>query len=50
MYIPTWYDAGIFLGSFGMFFTLVLLFVKLLPSISLTELKAVTENAQPKNH
>lgn len=50
MYTPTLYDLGIFLGSFGMFFTLILIFVKVLPSISLTELKAVTEDAQPSHH
>ena len=47
MYAPTIYDLGIFIGSFGMFFSLVLLFVRVLPAISLTEFKAVTEGAQP---
>jgi molybdopterin-containing oxidoreductase family membrane subunit len=50
MYTPTMFDLGILLGSFGMFFSLVLLFVRFLPAISLTELKAVTENAQPSHH
>ena len=50
MYAPTMYDLGIFIGSFGMFFSLVLLFVRVLPAISLTELKAVTEGAQPHHH
>ncbi len=50
MYAPTMYDLGILLGSFGMFFTLVLLFVRVLPAISLTELKAVTFGAQPHHY
>ncbi len=35
------YDVGIFIGSFGLFFTLILLFVRVLPVISLAEIKAV---------
>jgi len=50
MYAPTMYDLGILLGSFGMFFTFVLLFVRVLPAISLTELKAVTIGAQPHHY
>lgn len=47
MFFPTLTDFGLLIGSFGFFFTFVLLFVKVLPSISLSELKAVTEGAQP---
>ena len=50
MYAPTMYDIGIFIGSFGLFFTLILMFVKVMPSISLTELKGVMHGAQPKHH
>lgn len=50
MFSPTIHDVGIFIGSFGMFFTLVLLFVKVMPSISLTELKAVLPGSQPSHH
>jgi len=39
LYKPTIYEAGITLGSFGLFFTLFLLFTKLLPVLSVTELK-----------
>jgi molybdopterin-containing oxidoreductase family membrane subunit len=35
------------LGSFGLFFTLTLLFAKTLPVVSMAEVKAVTPNAQP---
>ena len=46
---PTIYDITIFIGSFGFFFTLVLLFVRFLPSISISEIKAVSEGAQPSH-
>jgi len=46
-YRPTWVDVGIFVGSFGLFLTLMLLFVRLLPTVSLAELKSVLPNAQP---
>lgn len=44
---PTFFDIGILLGSFGLFFTLVILFTKSLPVVSISEVKAVTEGAQP---
>jgi Ni/Fe-hydrogenase subunit HybB-like protein len=36
---PTLIDSGIVLGSFGMFFTLFLLFLKALPALSMNEVK-----------
>ena len=50
MYIPTFYDYGILLGSFGLFFTLILLFVRTLPVVSISEVKAVLPGAQPTHH
>lgn len=47
IFIPTITDIGILVGSFGLFFTLVLLFVKNLPVVSIAEMKASAENAQP---
>lgn len=47
MYAPTMYDLGILLGSFGLFFTLVFIFAKTLPVVSITEIKAVVTGAQP---
>lgn len=38
-YFPTWVEFGIMLGSFCLFFFLFLLFVKHLPSVSMTEMK-----------
>lgn len=49
-YKPTLYDMGILLGSFGLFFTLVILFTKSLPVVSISEVKAVADGAQPTVH
>jgi Ni/Fe-hydrogenase subunit HybB-like protein len=46
-YAPTMYDVGILVGSFGLFFTLILIFVRVLPVVSMSEIKAVVEGAQP---
>lgn len=40
-YVPTRWDWGITLGSFGFFFTLFLLFCRVLPTIAMFELKGV---------
>jgi len=47
IYRPTLVDYGILLGSFGLFFTLVLLFARVLPVIATTEMKMVLPGAQP---
>lgn len=49
-YKPTIVDFGILLGSFGLFFTLVLLFTRALPVVSISEVKAVVDGAQPSHH
>ncbi len=49
-YLPTMYDFGLLLGSFGLFFTLVLLFVKAMPVVAISEIKAVADGAQPTHH
>ena len=41
MYKPTVYDWGMTIGSFGLFFTLFLLFVRFFPTISIAEIKSV---------
>lgn len=47
IYKPTLVDFGILLGSFGLFFTLVLLFARVLPVIATTEMKMVLPGSQP---
>jgi Ni/Fe-hydrogenase subunit HybB-like protein len=47
LYKPTIVDFGILLGSFGLFFTLVLLFARVLPVIATTEMKIVLPGTQP---
>jgi molybdopterin-containing oxidoreductase family membrane subunit len=48
-YSPTLVDGAILLGSFGFFFTFVLLFTKSLPVVSIAEIKAVAEGSQPSH-
>jgi hypothetical protein len=47
LYQPTLVDFGILGGSFGLFFTLVLLFARVLPVVATTEVKAALPGAQP---
>ncbi len=49
-FVPTMWDFAFFIGSIGLFFTMVLIFVRVLPSIALAEIKAVVDGAQPKHH
>jgi molybdopterin-containing oxidoreductase family membrane subunit len=44
-YRPSWVECGITIGSFGWFFLWFLLFVKILPAVSIAELK---ESALPE--
>ena len=46
-YQPTWVDLGILTGSFGLFLTLFMLFVRFLPAIAMTEVKNVMPEAHP---
>ncbi|MBZ0179056.1 MAG: polysulfide reductase NrfD [Melioribacteraceae bacterium] len=48
-YTPTLTDFGILIGSFGFFFTFVLLFSKTLPVVSIAEVKAVVDGSQPSH-
>jgi molybdopterin-containing oxidoreductase family membrane subunit len=49
-YVPSPVDVGILVGSLGLFFTLILVFVRVLPVISLAEIKSVIPGAQPERH
>ncbi len=48
-YKPTLVDIGILLGSFGFFFTWILLFTKALPVVSISEVKASVDGSQPSH-
>ena len=48
-YKPTLVDGMILIGSFGFFFTWILLFTKALPVVSMAEVKAVVDGAQPSH-
>lgn len=41
MYAWSWFDTGVLVGSFGMFLTLFLLYLRLFPAISIAEVKPV---------
>ena len=44
-YRPTLFDVGMFVGSFGLFFTMFLLFIRFLPFIAMAEVKGVLPQA-----
>ena len=46
-FTPTWVDVFTFIGSFGLFMTLFLLFIRFLPAIAISEVKGVTPQADP---
>jgi len=45
MFTPTWVDLGMFAGSFGLFFTLFLLFCRFLPMVAMAEVKTIMPQA-----
>lgn len=49
-FVPTWVDISMFIGSFGLFFTLFLLFVRFFPVVAMAEVKAVLPQANPHYH
>lgn len=46
-YSPTIWDAGIYLGTFGLFFTLFFLFLRFFPMVAIAEIKGVLPQANP---
>jgi molybdopterin-containing oxidoreductase family membrane subunit len=46
-YSPTIWDAGMLIGSFGLFFTLFCIFARYLPMIAIAEVKSVMAAADP---
>jgi len=50
MYYPTPVDIFMFVGSFGLFFTLFFLFLRFLPVIAMAEVKSVMPQAHGHLH
>jgi Ni/Fe-hydrogenase subunit HybB-like protein len=46
-FTPTWVDVCTYAGTFGLFFTCFLLFMRFLPMIAVSEVKGVTPFADP---
>jgi molybdopterin-containing oxidoreductase family membrane subunit len=46
-YSPTLWDVLLFIGSFGLFFTLFLLFLRFVPMVAIAEVKGVLPQADP---
>jgi len=46
-YKPTFWDVSTLVGSFGLFFTLFLLFARFVPMIAISEIKGVLPEADP---
>jgi hypothetical protein len=47
MFYPTWVDIVQMLGGFGLFATAFLLFIRFVPMVALSELKAISPQADP---
>ena len=45
MFYPTWIDVSVFVGSIGVFFTCFLLFIRVLPSIAIAEVKLILKGS-----
>ena len=50
MFYPTWTDIGIYLFTFGFFFTAFFLFAKFFPVINMAEVKSVLKSSSEKAH
>jgi molybdopterin-containing oxidoreductase family membrane subunit len=50
IYRPTIYDFAMLIGTFGMFFTLFLLFCRVLPIIAIAEIKAILPAKEGAKH
>ena len=49
-YSPSWVEICTFIGSFGLFLTLFLLFLKYMPMIAIAEVKAIMPQANAHGH
>ena len=50
MCYPTWVDIWTFVGTFGIFRSLFILFIRFLPMIAMSEVKIVLPEADPHFH
>ena len=50
MYYPTRWDWATFLGTIGLFLTLIFLFMRVLPAISMNEMRVLVDETDPKKH
>jgi molybdopterin-containing oxidoreductase family membrane subunit len=47
LFFPTWVDMWTFIGTFGIFTSLFLLFIRFAPMIAMSEIKTVLPEADP---
>ncbi len=45
LYTPSWVEIGIYMGTFGLFFTLFLIFVRVAPVVAVAEVKSILKSA-----
>ncbi|CAN5767080.1 polysulfide reductase NrfD [soil metagenome] len=50
MYYPTFWDWSTYLGTIGLFITLLFLFVRLLPAISISEMRELIAETDERSH
>jgi Ni/Fe-hydrogenase subunit HybB-like protein len=50
MYSPTWVEIWTFIGTFGIFLALFLLFMRYLPMVAMSEVKIVLPESDPHHH
>jgi molybdopterin-containing oxidoreductase family membrane subunit len=48
-FTPSWVDICTYIGTFGLFFTMFLLFIRFLPMIAIWEVKHTTPQANPRH-
>lgn len=46
IYVPTFYDIALFIGTIGLFFTLLFLFIRFLPVISIFEMRELVKEQE----
>jgi Ni/Fe-hydrogenase subunit HybB-like protein len=50
LYKPTWVDCTLYLGTFGLFFTMFLLFCRFLPTIAIAEMRELLHHKLMHGH